>query len=251
VLDNPAWGIGAHTESLNASGIEADRHFVARIFRSWGWSWRKPNHIQIRKFTPENVQRYTFWVALVPFLPWQHLKFLDEAHFVSKDLYRRNVVGPRGFKLYMVQTAELNLSYSLTLLTDPSNPNNPFFFSVRISSNTEVDFLNFLMDAIEAGRLVEDDILVVDNATVHSGLSTWEMMQQLLSAFGIQLLYLPAYSPELNPCELVFAWTKNFIRQRRTAGQQLWEVMLVSLARLSYDTLLRYYAHCTDFVLRI
>jgi transposase len=105
------------------------------------------------------------------------------------------------------------------------------------------------MDAIEAGRLVEDDILVVDNATVHSGLSTWEMMQQ--PAFGIQLLYLPAYSPELNPCELVFAWTKNFIRQRRTAGQQLWEVMLVSLARLSYDTLLRYYAHCTDFVLRI
>ena len=59
------------------------------------------------------------------------------------------------------------------------------------------------------------DYFVVDNAAVHNAVETLPIIIHLLKAKGVQLLYLPKYSPELNPCELVFGKIKNYIRDHR------------------------------------
>ena len=43
----------------------------------------------------------------------------------------------------------------------------------------------------------------MDNATVHKGLESMRFLSPLLRAAGVKLLFLPKYSPELNPCEEV------------------------------------------------
>ena len=58
-------------------------------------------------------------------------------------------------------------------------------------------------------KLPPNSVLILDNATFHKGLS----MQKSLKNAGHTLLYLPPYSPDLNPIEKKWAQAKS-IRRR-------------------------------------
>jgi hypothetical protein len=47
VTDNPGFNISQHVEHLVAQGLDVNRSFVGRIFRSWLWSWKQPSSPQI------------------------------------------------------------------------------------------------------------------------------------------------------------------------------------------------------------
>jgi len=57
--------------------------------------------------------------------------------------------------------------------------------------------------------LTEGDIVVMDNLPAHKG----EAVSQLIEATGAKLLFLPPYSPDLNPIELAFAKLKTLLRK--------------------------------------
>jgi len=59
-------------------------------------------------------------------------------------------------------------------------------------------------------------VLVIDNCAVHAGEDSSTVLFSLLEAAGVKLVFLPTYSPELNPCELIFAEVKNYLRFNRT-----------------------------------
>lgn len=52
-------------------------------------------------------------------------------------------------------------------------------------------------------------VLVMDNASFHHS----DRVEQMCSEGGVRLLYLPLYSPDLNPIEESFAELKAFIRR--------------------------------------
>lgn len=58
-------------------------------------------------------------------------------------------------------------------------------------------------------KLNKKSVLVMDNARFHIG----EDIRQLVVQNGHKLLYLPAYSPDLNPIEQYWAYAKNIRRK--------------------------------------
>lgn len=60
--------------------------------------------------------------------------------------------------------------------------------------------------------LAKGDIVVLDNLGSHKG----KPARAAIQAAGAHLLFLPAYSPDLNPIEQVFAKLKHFMRKART-----------------------------------
>lgn len=136
----------------------------------------------------------------------------------------------------------LNVSFSLTLFSDQENT---FGVTIRTNSNTQWDFLGFFISMVEQKRLVPGNYLVVDNATEHHGSDSWSALRSLLTTVGIHLLFLPKYSPEFNPCELVFAAMKNWIRAHRSTTQPLWVVILSALAQVLFAEVLAFYWKCT------
>jgi len=50
----------------------------------------------------------------------RRLKFVDEAHFVSRKLHRSHMLAPTGVQPYLRDSTNLDDSFSLTLLTDIS-----------------------------------------------------------------------------------------------------------------------------------
>lgn len=62
-----------------------------------------------------------------------------------------------------------------------------------------------LVPVLKAGQVV-----VMDNASFHKGGGIGELIEQA----GCRLLYLPAYSPDLNKIEKSWSWLKSRIRKR-------------------------------------
>ncbi len=57
--------------------------------------------------------------------------------------------------------------------------------------------------------LKPDDIVVADNLGSHKG----KAVRRAIKSAGARLLFLPKYSPDLNPIEQVFAKLKGFVRK--------------------------------------
>jgi transposase len=68
------------------------------------------------------------------------------------------------------------------------------------------------MHFIESGALQMGDYLICDNAAVHVNDEAFQRLAILCEQAGVKVRFLPKYSPELNPCELVFGFTKNHLR---------------------------------------
>ena len=60
-------------------------------------------------------------------------------------------------------------------------------------------------------QLGNDWILIMDNASIHCG----KEVKELVSSFGVQLEYLPPYSPDCNPIESSFHILKQWIKKHQ------------------------------------
>lgn len=65
------------------------------------------------------------------------------------------------------------------------------------------------VEKVLAPSLSPGDLVVIDNLSAHKV----DGVRTLIEASGAQLLYLPPYSPDLNPIELVFAKLKALLRK--------------------------------------
>ena len=86
--------------------------------------------------------------------------------FTKEDTYR--LWCPCSARQYK----RIEPSFSMTLLVNMKKK-CPFYINTRKQSNTEEDFLEFLLKAAEAGYIAKGDIVVCDNAFIHYG-GNWE-----------------------------------------------------------------------------
>jgi len=93
----------------------------------------------------------------------------------------------------------------------------------------------FLAPALEPG-----DVVVLDNLAAHKV----DGVHQGVAAAGASILYLPPYSPDLNPIEQVFAKLKALLRKAATRSKdQLWSTIGRLLASVPPSECAAYLAH--------
>ena len=61
---------------------------------------------------------------------------------------------------------------------------------------------------------VRGSVLVLDNASIHKGGN----IERLARRAGCRVLYLPPYSPDLNPIELIWSFVKRQVRREGLGG---------------------------------
>lgn len=67
--------------------VDTNRMFFSRLFKSWRWSFKRPQAKQTHKYSIPNIIHYVEFLLFARTVPWEKLKFLDEAHFISKGTY--------------------------------------------------------------------------------------------------------------------------------------------------------------------
>lgn len=101
-------------------------------------------------------------------------------------------------------------------------------------------FLGFLEHSL-LPTLEPGSILVLDNWTVHHG----DAVTDLVEAAGCELLYLPTYSPDLNPIEHLFAKIKAFIKRLRPDNiRGLIQAFCDALKTITPDNIRNAILHC-------
>lgn len=75
---------------------------------------------------------------------------------------------------------------------------------------------NFLIKELKVGQYV-----VMDNASFHKSTKT----RELIESVGCKVIFLPPYSPELNPIEKFWANMKRWIKQNISNYAELYDVI--------------------------
>jgi transposase len=84
-------------------------------------------------------------------------------------------------------------------------------------------------------------VVVLDNLSVHKGAA----IRALVEAAGCRLLFLPAYSPDLNPIELAFAKVKAELRRAAArAFDALVDAIGAAIDAVTPADARGFYAHC-------
>jgi len=227
---------------LNQFGFEdVQSSFVYHTLRRWRWSLKRPTRRQLQKYSQGNLLRYVRYVVGIFQIPIEKIKYLDEAHFVSRELQAKRAWGETGEKTYVLTNANLKTSYSLTVLTRLDSPESTVVADIRTNSNTQWDFLNFIIYCIQSGSLKTGDYLVMDNATVHVGSESWDLIVGIFEAAGIFPCFLPCYSPELNAAEYVFHVVKEKVRRNRSPSDHFWMDTIIAVAQITQETMWSFY----------
>jgi transposase len=97
------------------------------------------------------------------------------------------------------------------------------------------------IEQILAPTLRPGDVVVMDNLTSHKR----ARVREAIEGAGCTLMYLPPYSPDLNPIELAFAKLKSLLRKagKRTVDG-LWEFLGQALDAFAPQECRNYMRHC-------
>lgn len=72
------------------------------------------------------------------------------------------------------------------------------------------DLFNFWVEHFLIPELSPGQVVILDNATFHKSKKT----RELIESAGCKILFLPPYSPDLNPIEVFWANFKKMVREK-------------------------------------
>jgi transposase len=136
----------------------------------------------------------------------EQMVFLDESG-VSTQMTRRYARAPRGIRVHET-TPEGNWKI-LTILGAMSVRGMIATMTIEAATDAEI-FLAYL-DHVLCPALRPGDVVVMDNLSSHKVTGVRERIE----ATGAEVLYLPPYSPDLNPIEKAWAKLKQLLRAAR------------------------------------
>lgn len=115
-----------------------------------------------------------------------------------------------------------NWGANVTLLASMSAEGMGPCLAVEGSTTREV-FETYL-ERVLAPSLKAGQVVVMDNLSSHKG----SRVKELVEERGCEILYLPPYSPDLNPIEEAFAKIKALLRR---AGARTREALIEAMGR--------------------
>ena len=155
---------------------------------------------------------------------------------MTTNLLRRYGRAPRGQRVYddapfaRWQTSTFIAALRVTGLTAPG---------VFDGAMDGPSFLAYV-EQILVPTLHTEDIVIADNLSAHKVAG----VRRAIEAAGATLVYLPPYSPDLNPIELCFAKLKAILRAARCRSvDTLWPLLGECLQRFSPDECRNYFRH--------
>jgi transposase len=113
--------------------------------------------------------------------------------------------------------------------------------STLVDGAIDADLFEAFVEDVLVPALREGDVVVMDNLSSHKRART----RELIESAGAGLFYLPPYSPDFNPIEMIFAKIKQALRSLKCrTADALWGVMQSVLDRVTHADATNCFEHC-------
>jgi transposase len=177
------------------------------------------------------------WRALVAGeVDAERLLFVDEmgVNISLSPLYAWSRRGERAFG-----SAPRNWGKNVTLLASITHRGVGPCLAVEGPTTREV--FEAYLERVLAPTLEPGRVVVMDNLSAHKG----GRVREIVKRAGCELIYLPPYSPDLNPIERAFSKVKGLLRRAEARTREaLIEAMGLALEAVSARDALGFFEHC-------
>ena len=153
---------------------------------------------------PDVIKKREIWKEQQSTMNATSLVFLDEGG-VNTNLTRR--YGRAKGKERVKDSAPQNTPKTTTILSSVRTDGTTVakFFSGSMNGELSLDYIqNDLVPTLRDG-----DLVIMDNLRCHKVSGVKEAVEKV----GAQVLYLPPYSPDLNPIEMLWSKIKAILRK--------------------------------------
>lgn len=97
------------------------------------------------------------------------------------------------------------------------------------------------LEEVLAPQLNEGDLVVMDNAGAHND----PRVKDILARHGAKAVYLPPYSPDLNPIELAWSKLKGFLRTAKTRTVESLNIAIaMGMELITPEDAVGWFRHC-------
>lgn len=205
----------------NAFGVKIGKSAVSEALKKQGLS-RKKKSLVATEQKSERVMllRSEFVIRQKQFAP-ERLVFIDEAG-AHVSMTPTHGWAPRGERLH--DHVPRNRGTVTTMLGALTIGGLEAVMTVEGSTNSEV-FHAFITQVL-APRLNYGDVVVLDNVSAHKNSRTKEFLQGL----GVEMVFLPPYSPDMNPIEECWSKVKAALRRLEARTVELLDSAIAAAA---------------------
>ena len=110
---------------------------------------------------------------------------------------------------------------------------------MTVDGATDADVFEAFARSVLVPTLKAGDIVVMDNLSAHKVPRTVRLIEQV----GARVLFLPAYSPDLNPIEKMWSKVKEFLRAAKARTEEaLWTAIAAALASVTAQDAIGWFA---------
>jgi transposase len=176
------------------------------------------------------------WRWLATRFDVRRLVFVDESgtHIAMDRLRSR---APRGERAY--GRVPKNRGKNMTLIASMSL--SGMGESMCLEGGTDAKAFEAYVEHFLAPSLSEGQVVVMDNLGAHQP----KKVRELIEARGAELVFVPSYSPDLNPIEQAFSKTKNVLRKLGARTHEaLLEAMEEALSKVTPVDAAGWFEHC-------
>ena len=163
-----------------------------------------------------NEEKRDAYQEVIKDIPSQNLVYIDESGIettICKDRgwgkKSEKLVGKKSGKYYERTNIIAGLVNNESIA--------PMVFNGTCNTNLfETWVEKFLIKELKPGQFI-----VMDNASFHKSQKT----KELIESVGCKIIFLPPYSPDLNPIEKFWANMKRWIKDKITQFDKLYEII--------------------------
>jgi transposase len=181
---------------------------------------------------PDIARKRARWKTHQGRIDPRRLVFIDET-WIKTNMAPLRGWGPRGQRL----AARVPHGHWKTLTFIGALRHDRIDAPFVIDGPINGDLFTLYVRKVLVPTLKQGDVVVLDNLGSHKG----QAARKAIRAAGVHLLFLPPYSPDLNPIEQVFAKLKHLMRNAapRTV-ETTWQKLGDLLDLFEYDECARF-----------
>jgi transposase len=187
--------------------------------------------------TERDEEKRGLWKWLASHFDTRRLVFIDESGF-SISMMRLRARAPKGKRAY--GRVPKNRGKNQTLIASMTLLGGMGVAMTIEGATDKVVFEAYVEEAL-APSLVEGQVVVLDGLGAHRT----KRVRDLIEGRGCHLVFLPPYSPDLNPIEEAFSKIKNLVRKAGERTREAFdEAIAQAVGAITPQDVVGWFAHC-------
>ena len=212
VLQNPTIYLSEVCSKIyDECGLQASPSTICRLLFSYGITHKKVGYVALQRC---NSLRGAYMAQSFMFTTDKFV-WIDETGTDARDQSRKYGYALRGQRPVVHHFHSRGRRVNAIAAISSSG-----LVTVELTQST-VDkevFFNFVRSSLIPNMMVYDgSVAVMDNLSVHHAQEVLDLFHQA----GVMVLFLPPYSPDLNPIEEAFSYVKSYLREHSHLLQAL------------------------------